>query len=671
MRPHHPAQTPRNEVGVRLAYRALAVAVGWLALFAAVALSTDSLPQAEALLTTIGAIPLLGAVPAAIRRLRSSPRGSAQRGFWTACCAALAAWSGSIVARGWLALDIGDEASLLAMDRVTSSIVPVLLLLAVLRATRHSLELPFQAALDAVVLCLAVGYVGHATVIAPGGQSAAGVSAAVHDISPVVDLGVLLVLGVMAHASQVRQPAWVRLATFAVAAVALTGLASAALELPPTTLLLGTQAALLALCASALAGSIAPNVADLPAVRSHDRGAVVVLTGPTLVLALLLWQNAFSEVRTSTLVVALVASGLVALRLVLSARAGRLAAVRLELALADQERAAITDSLTGLRNRRFFDEVLRIEGARSSRQCNEVALLVLDLDHFKSINDRFGHGMGDETLRAVAGALQTCVRGNDVIARFGGEEFVILLPDTDSTGALVVAERCRAAVSGIALELSDGSPLEVTVSIGTACTPSDALNVPDLVHVADHALYVAKREGRDRVVQASRAGGGDAARSMSAANVVTALESLADVVEAGAGMPGESLAASRVAAGVAKRLGLGDDQVTICRVAARLVGLSRAATGDMPASQSIPIRLLDTVGEAPLVAMLMLDVQAGRHDHRPAHVVAIALAWRWIAREELGLDIARIGAPDRCEALVAHLTELAQRRSQMQQSVAA
>ena len=163
------------------------------------------------------------------------------------------------------------------------------------------------------------------------------------------------------------------------------------------------------------------------------------------------------------------------------------------------EANASTDALTGLPNRRYFDEFSALLAGRR-RSDDAVGILMIDIDHFKRINDRFGHDAGDAVLRAVAGAIAGAVREGDVPARFGGEEFVILLRDPSRDVALEVAERVRAAVA--ALDLRAIGPSEQTVSVGVAVQDVPGEAIDDLLAAADRALYRAKRAGRDRVVAA-------------------------------------------------------------------------------------------------------------------------------------------------------------------------
>jgi diguanylate cyclase (GGDEF)-like protein len=164
--------------------------------------------------------------------------------------------------------------------------------------------------------------------------------------------------------------------------------------------------------------------------------------------------------------------------------------------LAIAELRAATDSLTGLPNKRAVTDTLKRILAQASRTLTPACLLMLDLDHFKDINDRFGHPVGDQVLANVGTALRSVLRDSDFAGRNGGEEFAIMLPDTDITGATVTAEKIRTAIAEIVLP---GHAITVTASVGIAAYPVHATTAEQLERLADSALYLAKRIGRDRV----------------------------------------------------------------------------------------------------------------------------------------------------------------------------
>lgn len=171
-----------------------------------------------------------------------------------------------------------------------------------------------------------------------------------------------------------------------------------------------------------------------------------------------------------------------------------------DAATAELERLSRTDALTGLANRGHFDAVLRNEVERSARHGHPLTLALLDVDRFKGVNDHHGHVAGDRLLQHTAAALARSSRAHELAARVGGEEYALLLPDTDAEGGHALAERARAAISAVSIDV-DGTPVAVTVSAGVArLRPGE--DAAALYARADAALYAAKRAGRDRTVVA-------------------------------------------------------------------------------------------------------------------------------------------------------------------------
>lgn len=161
---------------------------------------------------------------------------------------------------------------------------------------------------------------------------------------------------------------------------------------------------------------------------------------------------------------------------------------------------AVTDELTGLYNRRYFERHLSIMLQKAQEQDRDMAVMLIDMDYFKAVNDTHGHDTGDAVLREFADRLRRNIRGVDLACRFGGEEFVVLMPSTDFRQSQGVAERVRAAVSEKDFDAGNGRPLAVTVSVGLALNELDTDTPEILLKRADVALYRAKREGRNRVV---------------------------------------------------------------------------------------------------------------------------------------------------------------------------
>jgi two-component system cell cycle response regulator len=176
---------------------------------------------------------------------------------------------------------------------------------------------------------------------------------------------------------------------------------------------------------------------------------------------------------------------------------------RLRADLGSALEMALIDPLTGLYNQRYLRR--HLAGLVSGGQGRFLAVMMIDVDHFKSVNDRFGHPVGDLALKAIAQALRTNTRLFDSLARYGGEEFVVVMPGATSEDALSAAERLRAAVETLPIQLPDGTLLELTVSIGLACSGETPVAPDVLLQAADEALYAAKRGGRNRVEVAAPA----------------------------------------------------------------------------------------------------------------------------------------------------------------------
>jgi diguanylate cyclase (GGDEF)-like protein len=238
---------------------------------------------------------------------------------------------------------------------------------------------------------------------------------------------------------------------------------------------------------SATGGVLVGSSGELVQAGRPGQGAekieVPLVAGATNFGSLLLFADEFEEEDRMT-AVSLASQAVVALD---NARLHRIV-----------ERQALVDGLTGLANRRQCEDILASELARLERFGGSLALVVADLDWFKDVNDRYGHPAGDVVLREFAALLQETLRNVDLAGRWGGEEFLLILPGTDRDGGAQVAERIRAGLAGRTVLSPDGDPIPITASFGVAATPP-ATGAAELFSAADAALYEAKRNGKNRV----------------------------------------------------------------------------------------------------------------------------------------------------------------------------
>jgi diguanylate cyclase (GGDEF)-like protein len=176
-----------------------------------------------------------------------------------------------------------------------------------------------------------------------------------------------------------------------------------------------------------------------------------------------------------------------------------IANIKLREALRTQ---SVRDALTGLYNRRYLEEILDREVRRASRATQALGILMIDLDHFKSFNDTYGHDAGDAVLREIGMSLTKGIRAEDFVCRFGGEEFVVILPTADLAASRMRAERLRSKVKELTILYQGKSMGMITISVGVAVLPDHGRSPKELMAAADAALYEAKRGGRDQVVLA-------------------------------------------------------------------------------------------------------------------------------------------------------------------------
>lgn len=254
---------------------------------------------------------------------------------------------------------------------------------------------------------------------------------------------------------------------------------------------------------------------------------------------------------------------------------------RIERLIATLSEAARTDALTGLRNRRGFQELLEVELERSRRSGRSLTILLADIDHFKSVNDRLGHLAGDDALVRVAGAFERAKRLIDASARIGGEEFALIAPECDEAGAYSLAERLRTEVRNAFLT----EPAPLTVSVGVGVYPTHGVSAEGLLHAADEALYAAKALGRDRSVLYSH----DLARTLGVldedgsptGHQLGLLLTLAEVLDLRvAGTSRHSQSVARFAELAARAFGLPPERVERVRLAGMLHDIGKIGIPD-------------------------------------------------------------------------------------------
>ncbi|MEW6108595.1 MAG: diguanylate cyclase [Nitrospirota bacterium] len=250
-------------------------------------------------------------------------------------------------------------------------------------------------------------------------------------------------------------------------------------------------------------------------------------------------------------------------------------------------RYATTDGLTGLYNYRVFIEKLNDELERAKRYPGDVSVLMIDIDHFKSFNDIYGHQSGDQVLRDVAAMIHKNIRNTDFAARYGGEEFAVILPETTASQAYIVAERLRSSIINHTFILENKDHAHVTVSIGLAAYPDDADGSAALTKRADQGLYLAKESGRNRVCRyheiSVKAGDEipEEIRAIMQDVSLSSIKEMAKAIDAKSNyMRGHSFEVAAFSAMLAKELGLTEDQIVGLRIASLLHDIGNLGVSD-------------------------------------------------------------------------------------------
>ncbi|MGD9694279.1 MAG: diguanylate cyclase [Thermoleophilia bacterium] len=353
-------------------------------------------------------------------------------------------------------------------------------------------ERGWQGPMDALLLALAVASASWAFVVRPAaGHGMVGMSDAIVDgLYPTFDLALAVTLGWIVVRQRRDTPPWLRWMCAALGLQLIGGLSHLAWVLEHVDPALSAAAYVASSWCWVAAGMRrlrAPQRAW--AAAHHDRPPLWIEVGAfSTGIAVVALGAASSQVELRVAGVA--AATLMAVRAIGGLRVNR-------ALLAERDRLVVTDSLTGAYNARHMQRETMRSLARASRTGEPVTAIAFDLDRFKEVNDRFGHGVGDRVLRAVAAAAAAELRLADVLCRRGGDEFVVVCPATDGRRALVVAERLRVAVSAAAQRTVP--EVAVSASVGIATCPPVSAEPAVLLEEADRALYEAKRRGRNRV----------------------------------------------------------------------------------------------------------------------------------------------------------------------------
>jgi diguanylate cyclase (GGDEF)-like protein len=327
--------------------------------------------------------------------------------------------------------------------------------------------------------------------------------------------------------------------------------------------------------------------------------------------------------------------------------------------VAEVTEAARSDALTGLLNRRGFDERFAVELARARRHGERLSLLIGDLDRFKELNDVYGHQQGDEVLAVVGATIAQTARESDASARIGGEEFAVLLPDTDEQGAYLAAERLRAAVQ----KACSGLPNALTISVGVATFPQHGREGDSLMRAADAAVYMAKQLGRDRTVLFDP----ETASALAAIQrkkrpdherqLATALR-LAEALDIrDAGTAAHSQTVARYAEGTARALGLSPERCERVRYAGIVHDVGKIGVDDailckpgaLTPEEEADMRKHPQIGARILAGSELSDIASwvlAHHERPDGHGYPLGLA-----RDEIPLEAQILAVADAYEAM--------------------
>ena len=563
-----------QRVSTRLLWVAATV---WLVLFAVGTLATEGHGTAGRVLVNVVYLgPHLLAFVLAVRAARRT--SGAYRRLWTMVALAIPLWIAGEGVVSFHHVVLGDEPPFPGLADVFFLAFYATLIVTFLVALRPVLAIrSWKAILDGSVLAASVGFIGWVALIQPQLSQPASRATTVGIAYPLMDVVMLTVLISLTVATFQRPPKSLLLLAGAIVMGALTDGALAFISLLTTApelswLKIGWAAeALLLAAAAVVAVRSSDSAAEVPQTDLRDRGLAVVMSGVVATLVVIVVHTILGSFDLATAVIALYLVGAIALRLWMTSREREHIGHELEASLREQQRIANTDELTDLPNRRFADRRLQdLSVAGRKDPTHEVGVLILDLDHFKEINDAHGHPAGDEVLRLAAGRLKAACRPGDVVARYGGEEFLVILHEVRRPGLPAAAERFRASIADEPFDAGADQLLVVTTSVGGASMPADAATLTDLLRIADRALYTAKSMGRNRVQIGAHNDEGSIDALMERGSVLNFVQSLVDHVDAGYRAVGHASETARLAGLMADELFLSTAERWRACAAARL-----------------------------------------------------------------------------------------------------
>ncbi|GAA1886027.1 hypothetical protein GCM10009687_63190 [Asanoa iriomotensis] len=575
---------------------AVGIGVGWLAVFAILLVIAQVHPS-----TVLVDVPYLVPIVAAVGLSGAAAwvtRGRT-RVAWVLLAISNALWlTGEVV---WVyytyVLQRGPPAvSAADFFYLSSYVVAIPAILVGIGSSGHLRHV--RGLLDAGLLALGLGTIGWQVAISPSLPQSPRLADFVAFAYPLFGVAIVTTLAAVGLAGRHRLPAWGVLvgAGFAVAGVtdAVYAYTIAAQNINSNWINVGWQVEAVLFGLAAVAAIRRPEPEARERTRSRDLTAVPLTIAALAAIGLLVADRVDQGPITGGMLVILLAlfAGLLSRQLLIIRDRTRLA-TQLRASLREQERLAITDGLTGVYNRRFFQEMLRIEAERADRTDTPLSVVLLDLDEFKKVNDGYGHPAGDAVLAQIADRIRGSVRASDIVARYGGEEFGCLLPGVNEEVAVEIAEQIRQSISRSEVAVGQGRNVRLTSSLGVATggtRDSHPLADPDgLVNEADAALYRAKATGRNRVVAAGML----VDPVYADPDLPPGLVWLADRIDAQLSTHEHSTAVSRWSMLVAERLGL--DMATLRRVAAagRLHDIGKVTVADAVLRKALPL----TAGE--------------------------------------------------------------------------